>query len=56
MVLAKISGLDKGDGVKISKLIDELKMDSASAMEIITDLMMKGELYEPKKGVIRKVD
>jgi len=55
-VLAKIAEMDKGDGVKITKLIESLKMESAAAMETITGLMMKGELYEPKKGVIKRID
>ncbi len=55
-ILAKITEMDKGDGVKITKLVEELKMDKVAAMEAITDLMMKGELYEPKKGIIKRID
>ena len=55
-ILAKIAEMDKGSGVKITKLVESLKMEGAAAMEVITDLMMKGELYEPKKGIIKRID
>ena len=55
-ILAKIAEMDKGSGVKITKLVESLKMEGVAAMEVITDLMMKGELYEPKKGIIKRID
>ncbi len=55
-VLAKIAELDKGDGVKIEMLAESMNIEADAAVETIRNLLIKGDLYEPKKGIVKKVD
>lgn len=55
-ILMKIAELDSGDGVKMDALADSLKLENDAAIEAIGNLLIKGELYEPKKGIVKRVE
>lgn len=55
VILKKINELDKGDGVELEKLVSDLNLTENELIVHVRSLMMKGELFEPKKGVLRRV-
>ncbi len=55
-ILMKIAELDTGAGVKIVSLIQTLKLSEDRALELIRNLLIKGDLYEPKKGIVKRID
>ncbi len=55
-ILMKIAELDTGEGVKIVSLILTLKLPEDRALELIRNLLIKGDLYEPKKGIVKRID
>ena len=55
-VLMKVAELDNGSGVKIEILADSLEPEKERALEIVRNLLIKGDLYEPKKGFVKRID
>ena len=55
-ILLKVAELDTGAGVKIVSLIQTLKIPEERALELVRNLLIKGDLYEPKKGVVKRID
>jgi len=55
VVIDLIEELDEGDGVKYVRLIDETGFSDENLEEILTELMEKGEIYEPKIGKFKRV-
>jgi len=55
-VLLKVSELDSGSGVKIETLSNSLSIEEDRTIELIRNLLIKGDLYEPKKGFVKRID
>jgi len=52
-ILALIKDLDKGDGAPSKEIIETLGMGSEVAKPKIAELLASGEIYEPKKGMLK---
>jgi RPA family protein len=48
-----ISKVDSGDGAEIDKVITESKLSEEEAKGFIVNLLKDGEIYEPKKGILK---
>ena len=56
IVLDKLAELDTGKGAKLEDLIKSLEdIEETDVLTTVRDLMMKGDLFEPKKGVLKIV-
>lgn len=55
VVIGLIEELDESDGVKYVRLVDETGFSDEKLEEILTELMEKGEIYEPKIGKFKRV-
>ena len=56
LVLKKMAELEKGDGVNLEALINDLKnLDENVVLKAVHNLMHKGDMFEPKKGIIKLV-
>jgi RPA family protein len=45
--------LDKGEGVEVSRLVEESKLESDIVENVLTDLSNEGELFEPRPGKVK---
>jgi len=52
-ILALIGELDAGDGASTDKLIEALGLEPEVAKPKIAELLASGEIYEPKKGMLK---
>jgi RPA family protein len=56
LLLKKLEELDKGSGVELESLIKVLKdLDENLVMSAVRNLMSKGDVFEPKKGILKLV-
>jgi len=55
MILDMIEKLDKGEGVKFKRLLEESKLPENTFEEAINELLSNGICYEPTPGVIKRV-
>ncbi|MBI4894759.1 MAG: hypothetical protein HY833_03420 [Candidatus Aenigmarchaeota archaeon] len=55
LILDVISGLDKGEGAEIAKILEAAKLDESVAESAISELLESGDLYEPVVGKLRRV-
>ena len=55
-ILLKVAELDSGDGVKIVELLKISKLPEDRSLELVRNLLIKGDLYEPKKGIVKRID
>jgi RecG-like helicase len=56
VVMKKLSELEKDEGVKLETLINDLKdIDENVVLKAVHNLMHKGDVFEPKKGVMKLV-
>jgi len=56
MVLKKVKELETGSGVSITELVSNLKeYDDTRVIEAVRSLLAKGDLFEPKKGIVKEV-
>lgn len=55
LIIEKIKELDKGKGIEISKIIDEVKLPVTLLTDLINELLSEGICYEPKPGIIKLV-
>ncbi|MFO7872635.1 MAG: OB-fold nucleic acid binding domain-containing protein [Candidatus Undinarchaeales archaeon] len=57
LVMKKIKKMDSGSGASLEKLLKELNTyEDKKVIDSVRKLMFKGELFEPKKGVIKPVE
>jgi len=55
LVLETLEKLDKGEGVKFKRLLDESKLPENTFEEVINELLSDGICFEPKPGVLKMV-
>jgi RPA family protein len=55
LIIEKIKDLDKGKGVELSKLVEELDIPMEALSEAINELLEEGICYEPYPGLIKLV-
>lgn len=55
MILDMIEKLDKGEGVKFKRLLEESKLPENTFEEVVNELLSDGICYEPTPGVIKRV-
>lgn len=55
LIIEKIKELDKGKGVEIAKIIEEVKIPVTLLTELLNELLSDGICYEPNPGVIKLV-
>jgi len=56
LIFKKLGEMDKGKGVKLEAVIKDLKdLDENLVLSAVRNLMMKGDVFEPKKGVLKLV-
>jgi len=52
-IIKAISAIDKGEGVDISYLMDKIGLDKEVVVNILTDLMNEGTIFEPRAGKVK---
>ena len=55
-IIKLIKEKDNGEGADIDKIIDEMKMDRDECKNLIIGLLKTGDLFEPKKGMLKVLD
>jgi len=55
LVLEIFGKLDKGEGVKFKKLLEESKLQENEFDEVINELLSNGTCFEPKPGILKRV-
>ena len=55
-VLKIIKDLDKGDGAKTEAIIEASKLEVDEAKNVIAGLLKSGDIFEPKKGILKVLD
>lgn len=55
LIIEKIKELDKGKGVEISEIIEEVKIPVTLLTELLNELLSDGICYEPNPGIIKLV-
>jgi|ETN01SMinimDraft_4_1059930.scaffolds.fasta_scaffold03169_5 RPA family protein len=56
LIFKKLKELDKGDGVNLDELIKDLKdLDENLVVSAVQNLMHKGDVFEPKKNLLKLV-
>lgn len=55
-ILNIIKDLNKGDGANIKDIIKESKLDEEEAKNLIVGLLKDGDVFEPKKGILKPLD
>jgi RPA family protein len=55
IVMEKLSELGGGDGATLKDLIEGTGAEEKSIIEVMRNLMMRGDVYEPKKGRFKLV-
>jgi len=55
-LLDLIKAEDKGDGADMTKVIELSKLDEDEAKNILVGLLKSGDVYEPKKGLLKVLE
>ena len=55
-LLDLIKAEDKGDGAEMTKVIELSKLDQDEAKNILVGLLKSGDVYEPKKGMLKVLE
>lgn len=55
-LLNMIKAQDKGEGADMDKVLDEMKIDKDECKSLIIGLLKSGDLFEPKKGMLKVLD
>ncbi len=57
LVMKKIKKMDSEEGASLEKLLKELNTyEDKKVIDTVRELMFKGELFEPKKGVLKPIE
>lgn len=55
-IIQLIKSHDSGDGAPIKDVMKNSKLDEKEAKEIIVTLLKSGEIFEPKKGILKLLE
>lgn len=52
-IIKAMTAIDKGEGVEITYLMEKIGLDKETVINVLTDLMNEGTIFEPRAGKVK---